>query len=86
MQRLMRGKIGDLAASLAFAVAEAPPAAAQFMTGPPYPVIVVPPPAQNYVVPKPRPAQSLKPDAPQPDASKPRELRCHYQGQTRVCE
>jgi hypothetical protein len=83
---IVRGKIGGLAAALAFAVAAAPPAEAQFMTGP-YPVIVVPPPpAQNYVIPRPSPAQTPRPDAPPRDASGPPEIKCYYQGQTKVCE
>jgi len=53
----------------------------------PYPVIIVPPPAQNLVVPKPA-ARAAMPDKPNPPSAgdAPAPLKCHYQGQTRVCE
>ena len=83
---IMKRGIRGWGAALAFAVVAASPAEAQFMTGP-YPVIVVPPPpAQNYVIPRPSPAQTPRPDAPPRDASGPPEIKCYYQGQTKVCE
>ncbi len=80
----MKSKILGYAAGLALVVSASPEARAQFMSTPYPAIIVVPPPAQNYVVPRARQVQ--KPAVPPPDASAPRELQCHYQGQTRVCE
>ncbi len=74
-------------AGLAIACAAASPAQAQFMSGA-YPVLVVPPPpAQGMVMPqRPKPKET-RPVAPTPsNESAPQQLRCHYEGRTRVCE
>jgi len=67
------------------ALAAVAPAHAQFMTN--YPVIIVPPQQpQNMIVPTPSPSSRQLDRQYPPAVASPERSRCHYQGQTRVCD